>query len=263
MAQNILKMSKTIFLLATVGSLFFTACGENPIEAENDKQLGFSKAEVAAAIDSLEAERGNVTLYNCLQSNKAIADKDRRELRCKNFIEKYQESTKLASIFNMVADTANYNDKGIYVGAKYIVVNKLLNITLTKYEQSVDSFKSDKEVADPEIRFFVKTFIDGEESGYEQLSSPIAFDASKTKKWDGSKAITVQVPRGIDALEICPVVRDITETETGFDYTDLIVDNCIKVKDIGYIEDKTVSAEKNSSKTAKIEWNWFLYETKN
>ena len=240
----------SLSLFATT-ALILSACGSNPIEVENQKSFDFDKKEISAALDNISDERANVDFYKCTQSNQSLA-KDVRETRCKNFIAKYQASTEMSSIIKMVSDTKNYNDKGLFIGSKYIVTNKILNLTLTEY--------SNKEKLNPEIRFNVKTFIDGEASGYEQMTSAFAMDKAKIKEWNGTLAVTVQIPRGIDALEICPIVRSKTESEYEFTYEDLIKGNCITVNDIGYIEDKVRSLEqKSSTGDVSIKWEWFLY----
>ena len=244
-------MSKAISLsLLAMTAFLFSACGSNPIEVENRKSLDFDQKEINSAIEALSEEVDNVDFYKCTQGNKTLA-KEIREKRCKTFIAKFQATTDLSSIIKMVADTASYNDKGLFVGTKYIVTNKILNLTLKSY--------SSKEKFNPEVRFNVKTFIDGEESGYEQTTSAFAMDKARLTEWNGSLAVTVQIPRGIDGLEICPIVRNKTESEYEFTFKNLIEDECITVDNIGYIEDKARTEKKSTSENVSIEWEWFLY----
>lgn len=244
-------MSKAISSsLLAMTALLLSACGSNPIEVENRKSLDFDQKEISTAIETLSEEVDNVDFYKCTQSNKTMA-KEIREKRCKTFIAKFQATTDLPSIIKMVADTASYNDKGLFIGAKYIVTNKILNITLRSY--------TSKEKFNPEVRFYVNTFIDDEESGYEQTTSAFAMDKARLTEWNGSLAVTVQIPRGIDGLEICPIVRNKTESEYAFTFKNLLEDECITVNNIGYIEDKVRTEQKSSSKDVDIQWEWFLY----
>ena len=275
-------MFKTIgfaFLFAT--ALQFTACGDNPIEVENEKQHGFSQSKIDKALADLNKQRANVDFYRCMQENKQITDKAKRKLRCENFLEKYSDNTDLSIIVTMVSDTVNYGDKGEFLRAKeasanphkpgstdpdspesvhYLAVNKMLNLTLTKYEQVADSISDSEEVGDPDIRFIVKTFIEEDSSGYEPITA-LVLDTLNVKKWKGKKATAVLIPRGIDALEICPIVIDKNELEDHFE-NETVLNKCIKVKDIGFIENKKTTEVKTDNKKVELQWEWFLYEAK-
>ena len=266
-------MSKLTALVSFAASaLLFTACGDNPIETENEIVFHFSNAKVQAALDSVVAQRQKVDLYRCVQANIGISDKQKRNERCTNFIEKYGDDTDLGIIIKMVSDTVNYSDNGKYtrsgepgkssdfVQFYYLTSSKTLNITLTSYKQVVDSISETKKVGDPDVRFRVKTFIDGEESGYDPISALI-LDAKNVKEWSGSKIGTMQIPRGIDSLEICPIVVDKNELEDRFENVVVLENKCVSVSQVGFIEDKKPFEQKTSNEKVKLEWKWSLFET--
>ena len=274
-------MFKTIafaFLFAT--ALQFTACGDNPIEVENGKDFDFGKQEIKLALDSVASMRNKVDFYQCMQENTAISNEKTRKARCETFIKKYSGDTDISIIIKMVSDTVNYSDKGDYTRiqpgssssansssseaikdttAHYLTVNKNLNITLTSYKQLADSISETEKVGDPEIRFIVRTFIEGDSSGYEPLTA-LVLDTLNVKKWSGKKAATVLIPRGIDQIEICPIVIEQNELKDQFKNETVLKDECLIVKKIGLIKDMETTSQTTSKEKVEIKWDWFLYE---
>jgi hypothetical protein len=274
MTQKNFMFKTTIFAFLAATALWFTACGDNPIEIENENVYHFSDSKIQSSLDKITSNRQRVDLYRCTQSNISINDKKKREQRCSTFIEKYGEDTDLATIIKMVSDTVSYSDNGNYTRTNnsdspiisddsskfyYLTQNKTLNITLTRYKQIKDNISSTKKIGNPEIRFQVKTFIDGDSSGYEPLSAYI-LDTLNVKDWKGSKTGTVLIPRGIDELEICPIVIDNNELDDHYENETLLEDECISIKEIGYIEDKKTTEQSTSNDRVYLEWRWNLFE---
>ena len=260
MTKFMFKISAASLLISA--ACFFTACGDNPIEVENEKTLDFSVSEVKTALKDFSEERQNADLYRCIQENRDISDADKRKARCKTFIQKYKSKTDLSTIIKMVSDTVNYNNKGEYTWqgnpAKYLTTNKLLNITLTEYKQLVSSISANKKIGDPEVRFVVKTYIDGEPADYSPITA-IALDTAKVKAWKGKKSVAVQIPRGIDAVDVCPIVTDRNEYADHFENKIVLEDACQHFKNLGLIENKKTTEQTSSNKTVEIKWKWFLY----
>ena len=198
--------------LVALTALQFTACGDNPIEAENKKQVELS-IDVDSALDSLESRRENMDYYSCYDKTKRFVDNYKK--RCDNFIDRYRSSNadsvlSLSTIIRMVKDEDGYNDKGSFIGGSYDpAINYLSSIS-----------KSEK-IGDPEIRFLVKSYIDSEPSEYDPLSAT-ALDTVDVKEWSGEKKVAIQIPRGIDAIKICPVLRDKNEHDAYYDDEDLL-----------------------------------------
>ena len=165
--------------LVALAALQFTACGDNPIEAENKKQVELS-IDVDSALDSLESRRENMDYYSCYDKTKRFVDNYKK--RCDNFIDRYRSSNadsvlSLSTIIRMVKDKEGYNDKGSFIGGSYdpainyLQASKMLSITLTSYKQTASSISKSEKIGDPEIRFLVKSYIDSEPSEYDPLSA--------------------------------------------------------------------------------------------
>ena len=259
-----------MFKTATVSLLisaafFFTACGDNPIEVENEKTFSYSESKIEKALDEFTEERQYADVYRCIQANPGFADKQKEENRCKNFIRKYKNKTDLSTIVIMVSDTVNYNDKGEYTNLgrgqtiKYLTTNKQLNITLTTYKQLADAISSTKKVGDPEVRFVVRTFIDGEPADYSPITA-IVLDTANVKKWSGKKSVAVQIPRGIDAIQVCPIVTDRNEFADHFENNVVLENKCVAVTNLGLIKNKETTEQETSNGVVDLKWKWFLYE---
>ena len=258
----------TIPLLA-MATLPFVACGDNPIEVEDKKQVEFT-IEVGAqdALDSLKTLRDNIDYYTCYDQTKRFTDNYRK--RCDLFIDKFRGNSadtvlSLATIIKMVKNEDEYNDKGNYIGTddgpmvNYLRYNKMLNITLINYKQTVDSISKKEKLGDPEIRFLVKSYIDAEPSEYDPLSAT-TLDTVDVKEWEGEKKVAIQIPRGIDAIEICPVLRDKNLHDDYYDDEDLLdASQCISVKNLGWVKENKVKSQTSVGDKATITWQWFLY----
>jgi len=258
----------TIPLLA-LATLPFVACGDNPIEVEDKKQVEF-KIEVGAqdALDSLKTLRENIDYYTCYDQTKRFTDNFKN--RCDRFIDKFRGNSadtvlSLATIIKMVKNEDEYNDKGNYIGTddgpmvNYLRYNKMLNITLINYKQTVDSISNKEKLGDPEIRFLVKSYIDSEPSEYDPFSATI-LDTIDVDRWSGEKKVAIQLPRGIDAIEICPVLRDKNEHDDYYDDEDLLKDSdCVPVKNLGWVAENNTKLHTTTGEKARIIWEWFLY----
>ena len=262
MKKFMIKISTASLLISA--AFLFSACGDNPIEVENEKSLSFSETKIQKALDEFSEERENVDLYRCTQESVDISDPAKRKERCKTFIQKYSNKTDITTIIKMVSDTVNYNDKGEYTWqgnpAKYLTTNKLLNITLTEYKQLASSISESKKIGDPEVRFVVKTYIDGEPADYSPITA-IALDAAQIKTWKGKKSVAIQIPRGIDAVEVCPIVTDRNEFADHFENKVVLEDKCVSIKNLGLIENKKTTEQATSNKVVELKWKWFLYSS--
>ena len=258
----------TIPLLA-LATLPFVACGDNPIEVEDKKQAEYSvNLEAQTALDSLESRRERIDNYTCYEQTKRYTDNYKK--RCDRFIEKFRGNSadtvlSLATVIKMVKNEDDYNDKGNYIATNedpainYLQENKMLSITLVNYRQTVDSISKDEKTGDPEIRFLVKSYIDSEPSEYDPFSATV-LDTVDVDKWSGEKKVTIQLPRGIDAIEICPVLRDKNEHDDYYDDEDLLNDSdCIPVKNLGWGAENNPKLNTTTGEKARIIWEWFLY----
>lgn len=256
--------------LISLTAFCFTACGDNSIEAENEKQANFS-FDFDATLDTLESRRDNMDYYNCYEKAKRVVYN--YKVRCDNFIDKYRSSDNdsvlsLETVIRMVKDNESYNDKGSFIGTSsdpainYLQVTKMLSITLTSYKQTTDSISGSEEVGDPQIRFLVKSYIDSEPSEYDPLSAT-ALDTLNLKSWKGEKKVAIQIPRGIDAIDICPVLRDKNEHDAYYDDEDLLNDSdCISVTNLGFFKENNVKTQTTKGEKATITWEWFMYSIK-
>ena len=258
-----IKISTVSLLISA--ALLITACGDNPIEVENEKTFSYSEQKIQKALDELTEERQNADVYRCIQSNHGFADKQKIKDRCQNFIRKYKSKADLSTITIMVSDTVNYNDKGEYTNLgrgqtiKYLTTNKQLNITLTAYKQLIDAISNTKKIGDPEVRFEVRTFIDGEPADYSPITA-IALDTANIKKWNGKKAVAVQIPRGIDAVQVCPIVTDRNEFADHFENKVVLENKCVAITNLGLIKNKETTEQETSNEIVELKWKWFLYE---
>ena len=253
--------------LVALAALQFTACGDNPIEAENKKQVELS-IDVDSALDTLASRRENMDYYSCYDKTKRFVDNYKK--RCDNFIDRYRSSNadsvlSLSTIIRMVKDKEGYNDKGSFIGGSYdpainyLQASKMLSITLTSYKQTASSISKSEKVGDPEIRFLVKSYIDSEPSEYDPLSAT-ALDTVDVKEWSGEKKVAIQIPRGIDAIKICPVLRDKNEHDAYYDDEDLLKESdCVSVNNLGWVEENKVKSQTTKGDKATISWKWFLY----
>ncbi len=266
MARNLLK--KIALPIAVSAAFFFAACGsDNPIEVENKADAKFSW-DYRVALDSIAQKLDESDYYECYDKTRGFVENNRE--RCDNFIERYfkdsgDSALSITTIIKMVRDSLSYNDKGAHIGKNddpqidYLLTNKMLNITLTSYRQTADSIGKSKKNADPEVRFLIRTYIDLEPSEYEPLSA-LALDTNDIKEWKGEKAIAIQLPRGIDAMDICPVLRDKSVEDDYYDDEDLLDEkSCVTVKNLGWVKEDNVKTEKSSSDKAEIQWKWHLY----
>lgn len=256
--------------LITLTAFCFTACGDNSIEVENEKQANFS-IDFDSALDTLESRRENMDYYTCYE--KARYAVYNYKTRCDNFITKYRDSStdsvlSLETVIRMVKDNESYNDKGSFIGESndptinYLQVTKMLSITLTSYKQTVSPISDDEEVGDPQIRFLVKSYIDSEPSEYDPLSAT-ALDTLNLKSWKGEKKVAIQIPRGIDAIDICPVLRNKNEHDAYYDDEDLLNDSdCISVTNLGFYKENKVKTQTTKGAKATINWEWFMYSIK-
>lgn len=229
----------------------FTACGDdNPIEIVN----GYGNLEmddIDSGLDNLSKNLSDADLYKCMQTYS--------KERCVTFYNKYGSYD-----CKEISDIAHYSDDGMPIAQpakdtilKYLKENKFLNLTISKYEQTVDSISATKEIGNPEVKFIVKTYSDD-----ELVNSPttaLILDTTNVKKWTGTNSTIVFLPRGVDKIEICPIVIDENKLTD-----DILSDgNCITVEDIGFLEDKTVTKQTETGKKFIVEWSWDIYTPNN
>ena len=268
MNQKSFMLKLVTLPLFALTALQFTACGDNPIEVEDKKQAEFSvDLEAQAAIERFETKRENMDYYTCYDRAKLYTLNYKN--RCDNFINKYRSESvdtvlSLETIIKMVRDEDRYNDKGTFIGGNddpqinYLQVSKMLSITLTSYKQTATRI-SDERIGDPEIRFLVKSYIDAEPSEYDPLSAT-TLDTVDVQEWEGKKKVAIQIPRGIDAIEICPVLRDKNLHDDYYDDEDLLnASHCISVKNLGWVKEKNTKSQTSVGDKATITWEWFLY----
>lgn len=232
------------FGIASV-AIAFTACsGDNSIEVVNGLDNNFDDSK--AAFSKLDGNATHIELLQCIDKY--------NQVRCMNFYEQYGTFDN-----EKIADTENYNDEGAYIGPeepeviKYLTVNKALNLTVTSYKQTVDAISETEEIGDPEVKFIVKTYSEGEL--VNEPSTALVLDTTDVKKWSGTKATVVFLPRGIDKIEICPIVIDENELND-----EIMSDgNCITVKDVGLIEDKLVVKQVETGKKFEVKWTYDIF----
>jgi len=269
MNQKSFMLKLVTLPLFALTALQFTACGDNPIEVEDKKQAEFSvDLEAQAAIERFETKRENMDYYTCYDRAKLYTLNYKN--RCDNFINKYRSESvdtvlSLETIIKMVRDEDRYNDKGTFIGSNddpqinYLQVSKMLSITLTSYKQTATRISDDERIGDPEIRFLVKSYIDAEPSEYDPLSAT-TLDTVDVQEWEGKKKVAIQIPRGIDAIEICPVLRDKNLHDDYYDDEDLLnASHCISVKNLGWVKEKNSKSQTSVGDKATITWEWFLY----
>lgn len=268
MYQKIMLKSAIVTLFA-LASFQLMACGDNPMDVENEKQPTVS-FDLDATFDSLDAQRANIDNYTCYQETKLFV-KDSKK-RCDNFLNLFGKGSDtdtildVKTIIKMVKDEDNYDNKGRFIGKNedpkinYLLMNKMLGITLTSYKQTVKSISEDEDIGDPEIRFLVKSYINLEPSEYDPYSA-IALDTLDVKEWKGKKKVAVQLPRGIDAIEICPILRDKNEHDDYYDDEDLLDQSlCVSVKNLGWVAENSEKSVTSEGEKAKITWSWFIYQ---
>lgn len=236
------------FGIASV-ALAFTACsGDNPIEIVNEMDNEFNNSQ--HALNSTDYDLSNIEFYKCAEKYNGP--------RCTNFYEKYGSYDS-----DIIADLENYNDKGDYIGPKepevykYLTVNKALNLTVTGYKQTVDSISETEEIGDPEVKFLVKTY--SEDELVNAPSTALVLDTTDVKKWSGTTATVVFLPRGVDKIEICPIVIE----ENAIKDEILSDGNCVTVKDIGLIENKAVFKQTETGKKFEVTWTYDIFEPEN
>ena len=240
---------------AVVLALGLVACGENPIEsAGNVKYDGFDNRK--AVLEGMESELANVGMYSCYEKYGTK--------RCDAFNEKYgsYESEE-------ISDTLNYDDGGNFIGSsssegegisssgtdskKYLLQIKNVNLTLESFKQTGEVYAEGDTLIDPEVRFQVKTYCDGE--FVNTHTTAFLLDSTDLREWSGSRVATVTIPRGIDEIRICPIVED--ENELG--NKTLSKDSCVIVSDIGFIEDRTPVSKESEGSDFSIGWSWYLF----
>lgn len=268
--KNFIQKIASFGCLACLPLALAACSGENPIDTEILQQDSMYKGHTqnVAAVDS---ELPNVPVYKCMQKVGDIPDK---EIRCKNLIEKMGGAASIddEKFFNkiavMVEDTVNYDNDGNRIESSssaeqsssseavtYLQETKSLSITLTNYEQLKDSISEDKEIGDPEIQFLVKTLINGEASDFDPVTV-LVLDTVDVKTWEGSKSVVFQIHRGIDEIQVCPIVKDENED----DDTILLDEMCFPIKDIGLVEDNDVSKMEVENDLVSVKWEWHLYK---
>ena len=268
-------MHQKFMLKSAIATLFalaafqLTACGDNPMDVENEKQPAVS-FDLNAAFDSLDVQRSNIDNYTCYKETKIFV-KDYKK-RCDNFLNLFGKGSDtdtvldVKTIIKMVKDEDSYDNKGRFIGKNndpkinYLLMNKMLGITLTSFKQTADRINEDEKIGDPEIRFLVKSYINLEPSEYDPYSA-IALDTLDVKEWKGKKKVAVPLPRGIDAIEICPILRDKNEHDDYYDDEDLLDQSlCVSVKNLGWVAENSEKSVTSEGEKAKISWSWFIYQ---
>lgn len=267
MAQKNFTLTKIALPFAAAAAFLMTACGgDNPIEIENEKNGNLSW-NYKIALDSVSQRLDESYYYRCYDNTQNFVANNIE--RCDTFIERFYKNSdstlSLTTIINMVRDSINYNNKGSFIGENgdpqinYLLSNKMLKITLTSFRQTADSISSTKKIGDPEIRFLIKTYIDLEPSEYDPLSA-LVFEAESVKEWDGEQSVTIRLPRGIDGMDICPVLRDRNVHDAYYDDEDLLDESsCVSVENLGWVEEDKVKTQTTEGDKVTISWKWSLY----
>lgn len=242
----------------------FTACGENAIEAQDDFEFEvFSKAD---SLDLMEQRLANVDAYKCRQTY--------NKTRCETFVNEDGSYD-----IEKLADTENYDDEGKFIGSsssapessssdgnpsgaessssapeKYLIVNKALNFTLETFKQTAKFMSESDSVVDPEVKFMVKTYSDDELVNTQVTA--MLLDTTNVKEWKGTKSAITIIPRGIDKIELCPMVVD----EDEFEDIPLSDGKCLEVKDLGLIEDNDETMQETKGEKFQMGWKWYLYD---
>ena len=118
-------LKSAIVTLFALASLHLTACGDNPMDVENEKQPTVS-FKIDAMLDSLAEERANIDNYTCYQETKQFI-KDSKK-RCDNFLNLFGKGSDtdtvldVKTIIKMVKDEDNYDNKGRFIGKNDIRV---------------------------------------------------------------------------------------------------------------------------------------------
>lgn len=247
------KMTRKFASCLGIASLAFsfTACGDdNPIEIVN----GYGNLQIDnidSGLDNLSKNMSDIDLYKCTQ-------KYSKE-RCIAFYNMYGSYD-----CKEISDIAHYGDDGLPITLpakdsilKYLTKNKFLNLSISSYKQTVDSISDSKQIGDPEVRFIVKTYSDD-----ELVNSPVTalvLDTTNVKEWTGANSTIVFLPRGVDKIEICPIVID----ENKLNDVILSDGNCITVEDIGFLKDKTITKQTETGEKFTVEWSWDIYTPEN
>lgn len=249
--------------LLTTGSLFFIACGDNPIESANERnsELFLDKDKLVAQMDE---ELQNADFYACKQKY--------GETRCNNFKAKYgsYDCPEIADKY--------YNDNGDFVNpfassssssemapassseepSTYLLENKMLNVTLQKYQQIKDKITSSDSLGDLDISFTVTTFSDGVKGSEKTLYA--LENETDVYKWTKEIVLAFPIIKGIDSLIICPKVVDLNEESE-----DIVLSSnkCTAISKLGQmkpVESATVNDE--NSRYYNMTWSWELFTPK-
>lgn len=249
---NLHKFACTV--CAVTVPLLLAACGENPLEAERDYHASL-KGGYSESLSELKENLKDVDYYSCVQTY--------NETRCNNFKELFGSYD-----CKEIAETDQYDDNGDIIIPRdttpepeedttvinYLTKNKTLNIAITHYEQLVDFISEGDTLGDPEIKFTVKNYSDDEY--VNTLTTYILLDTMDVIKWDGKKSSAIAVPRGMNKIEVCPIVSDLNKTDDIL----LSVGECLVIEDLGLVENRKVVAMKDTtSDKYMLEWEWFLY----
>lgn len=247
---NLKKLSAVLGFFSVFALM---ACSEdNPIEIENDRfndGFGFEAK-------NLEAELVNADLKICIEKY--------GETRCKNFKEKYGSYD-----CDEIKDPS-YGDDGELIvessssaGEPYLLKNMQLKITLKSYRQVPKVFAEDDPEGDPEVRFAVKFFSDGVQVRMavteEYIVSPVLLQEKNLIEWSGNKSSTMEITRGIDEVQLCPMVKDLDEDEDSESPKDVDISSgeCFSVKEIGFLDAPV--EQKDFNKKYEISWTIELY----
>lgn len=228
-----MKNLSAILGLFSVAAL--VACStENPIEIENDREIG-----------------DIVIGSNYTEKDLARADSIYKQ-------ENAPESS--SSEVDVQSSGAGSSSSQVY---PYLLENMKLRITLNSYKQVASSMSYNDPKGDPEIRFAVKYFSDGVQVRLavteEYTVSPILLSEKNVTEWNGSSNVFVAVTRGVDEIQLCPMVKDLDENENADRPNDVDISSgkCYAAKDVGYLKGPLKQSE--TTEKYKLSWTIELY----
>lgn len=241
----------------------FFACGDNPIEI-NDTYMEEAKIphQKSASADFKDALK-DVDYYKCKQTYNAarcntfyeiFGSYDCEEIADPTYNDKGEKLVPLTSSSSEAPAVSSSSEDTVLVD--YLQKNKTLNITITHYKQKVAAINENDTLGDPEIKFTIKNYSDSEY--VNTLSTHILLDEKDTKEWNGTKSAAIFIPRGMNKIQVCPIISDKNGDEE--DDEILSTGECLIIEALGQIEDrKTVFEKDTTSKKYELEWEWFLY----
>jgi len=245
--MSILKKIAATASLALTASAFYACSDVNPIEAFNEDS---GQRNLAENMESLE---------NNIKASAEKGGSSESGHNTENGTQGNSSSSGNGS-GNPGGSSGNGNsgvepESSSSEAVNYLLENKVLTITFESYKQQAEVMAPGDTLGDPDIRFKVTAFSD-DLKAYSKTSAMVLSGQYDIKEWTKAKSVSVDITKGIDKIQICPIV--IEKNDENDD--DISPSSCVTIKNLGLAGTKTSDQVEDTDADEKytLSWSWTL-----